>query len=1790
MDSLTLIERLNSVLPKSQAGIILAAIRHDPVVWENLHDEAFFQEVLSADFPEPEKWSPGVLGLIKLNPTGVQFSNHQVMVDLDAALKKSASDQLKLWARGETSSSTLEDVVLVALAIREHRQAANTWNGFIEQIILQNNESVPTMVQIWQTPLACVYSLVSDGEDFLSSIWKERTRLQVEDWLLHIIFSNPLTVNHQAQITANLLRDTSISEQVGLLRKMTVIGRENTASATAVILLDAIRQSLPRNDEQVNWIQFDYEHTTARIMEWSSLAELFRISGDVISATVWLQRAQSAIDWLQVGVGLQQLQVNPMDDEIRKSIAPAASKLMESDPLRSEAQLVGAVDIKEGSNSQHPLVDLEMALKGQNSDKKAETCHKAAQRFVNAISNGSEAGFPRLASWQPSATIRSLATLGLIDDAALVAQKLLKFFPMDRELLEAGLDVNKQAGRWNEAMQDALVLNTVEPTALSHLRSLAEIWEQQAVWDKAYKYRQDVIKISPSPMADDLIACAYAALETGQSSAAVESCNTALKLEPEHGMAHAMLGRIKFQAGENEQAINYLSKATMLSPEEARGWLWLSDVQQAIGDSLRSMETLRAAALANPNSAEVLVALSKACADNGQNSEALPYLRKAAELAPSSEPIAIQLASSLKKIGRAKEALLYLETSRKNWPLNPNLAFIQAEIFLAQKEYDKAISPMEVALQAKNYQPSWELMYAQALVGDPAALITNQEKINNINRLQMAKNALERVLTAEPENFDAKLLLAEVLRRNGDSQSALELYRSLSDTGVAIEEEELWRLKAGLGLAALDCGEYENALSAMEEAVQRNPDCLVLHQYLAKGLFGAGMQAEAKNEAETALQKAPANLENLVWYVEFMQSANAPAEANEAIRTALQLAPNDAHVISLASKIQLENGNKGEAFQQIKKLFTIQDASENDIFTAVRTSIENNEFTLALQGLQRLENLTDDAPIALKVAEAAMQYQAGQLDGAITSLEQITQVGCPVGYPYLIQGELLIEVKRTQAAEACLNHALQLFNSTGQELVLDTQDSDSDYIDLFPQAWKQLAQEPQRCHLSLTRAFLTENNPSAALRHARQALEYWPEDLELRILVVDLMQSLLLDPQSLGVMETAGDVTSKDDAGYAWLVLKAWIAWTNAEKTVFHETLQYLDDNGGSKRSALFLKAMDAWEQGDYERVENIYQQANQMELEDEFTQGWLGNVIFPRVVPMEAAVLLQRWEDVQSIGDMLREQFDNNIQVHFRYALSMIRLVEAQRFLSALGVRRHAPGQYVFDAPFVDKLESSMQKVNGAILTEKGVSLQKRSQMLLQPSSDTVSEFTRLAQTEEEFSSLGCGLSILGNFTALETISNRHSHNIPLLAHKAVCLLASSPEASLEASVTVIEQSFNRPEYHALAAIAAFKAGRVEQALGSLENAIQIWTDEPTWMEWEAQWNEEQGLVEQSAAAWEKAVELQPEKTENLIAFAHVLVEKQDFVRSIRILEQARAQDPESIELHELLAKAYMGKGRSIEALQSAEDAMRLSPKSLSPVILGASIALNLDVLPKAREYATQAVKLAPSNVEAVVLLSNVIARQDGPQAGLDFLNKCKEHGISGGTLTFAQARLIHDIHGVNVALPVAETAVMEAPENVAAINFLAELQHEIGLLERAESTARRSLSLEPNQAPVQALLGRVSASLGLLDQSVQAYSNAIRLQPDHIGHYLGLGDVYQSRREYSRAIEVFNMAAQVNPENPQPFYQAAMIMKEGKDYVGAESMLRRALELAPHDVNINRQLGVVVTLNLVHNPQEVH
>jgi tetratricopeptide (TPR) repeat protein len=115
--------------------------------------------------------------------------------------------------------------------------------------------------------------------------------------------------------------------------------------------------------------------------------------------------------------------------------------------------------------------------------------------------------------------------------------------------------------------------------------------------------------------------------------------------------------------------------------------------------------------------------------------------------------------------------------------------------------------------------------------------------------------------------------------------------------------------------------------------------------------------------------------------------------------------------------------------------------------------------------------------------------------------------------------------------------------------------------------------------------------------------------------------------------------------------------------------------------------------------------------------------------------------------------------------------------------------------------------------------------------------------------------------------------------------------------------------------------------------------------------------------------------------------------------------------------------------------------------------------------------------------------------------------------------------------------------------------------------------------------LLGRHAHSTGQLDQAIYYLSQTIQFDPENLEAYLELGNTYQERRQYAKALIVYQQAISVAEKDHRPYYQAGIVLKESKDYLGAESMLRRAAKLAPNDVSIHRLLGAVVALNLVHN-----
>jgi tetratricopeptide (TPR) repeat protein len=185
-------------------------------------------------------------------------------------------------------------------------------------------------------------------------------------------------------------------------------------------------------------------------------------------------------------------------------------------------------------------------------------------------------------------------------------------------------------------------------------------------------------------------------------------------------------------------------------------------------------------------------------------------------------------------------------------------------------------------------------------------------------------------------------------------------------------------------------------------------------------------------------------------------------------------------------------------------------------------------------------------------------------------------------------------------------------------------------------------------------------------------------------------------------------------------------------------------------------------------------------------------------------------------------------------------------------------------------------------------------------------------------------------------------------------------------------------------------------------------------------------------------------------------------------------------------------------------------------------------------------------------------------------------------------RAQLISQVYGPSAALPVIREVAQKFSGNANVLSFLATVDYECKDAAGAEKAAQQALRLEPDQAHLHLLMGQIKAANGLLDLAVHHLSEAIQLNPTDVEGYLELGKVYQDRREQEKAILTFQQAIKIAPRDTRAYVLAAAALREAKDYSSAESMLRKAADLAPNDLNIRRQLGAVIALNLVQHSQE--
>ncbi len=617
-----------------------------------------------------------------------------------------------------------------------------------------------------------------------------------------------------------------------------------------------------------------------------------------------------------------------------------------------------------------------------------------------------------------------------------------------------------------------------------------------------------------------------------------------------------------------------------------------------------------------------------------------------------------------------------------------------------------------------------------------------------------------------------------------------------------------------------------------------------------------------------------------------------------------------------------------------------------------------------------------------------------------------------------------------------------------------------------------------------------------------------------------------------------------------------------------------------------------------------------------------------------EAAVELVQWDVALYLLRRAADLAHKEPFIHLQIARGLVLRAEYQRLCEASEAITHAPGETAVSEHAFEQFQAALSKAE-EYLAENGFSPQEGRNPLIerwharglgvfQPGPEAAAALNALPGSKSDFAARIAALRQTGDMATIVQLakqslngnSKASPHQSQVAAQLALSLGAQGRHEedllkAVEAARQAIKGDPNQPIYHALLAQLAFKLiaevkehpeNQINTAAHSIQTALTSWPDEPRWHVLAARCSLAAGDPTTAIEYWEHAADLEPHHGAHWMNLGDTYLQISAVSQAIHAFERAQQTAPDEVQPHMALAEALMLKQEFDKVCVERRESSKISPRATGTLQVarqnrsprwGSSRGaethpgdLGLRTARLRSPYSSRrSFERLGQNHEAIEVLEQAIPLTEDPLP-----------------LMLKQAELLADTQGLDASLSRLQLLAEEYPYEPAVLTPLALALASTGQREAAIQTAQRALRNhqgetyfsedheERSRAQAHLLLGQLLRQTGQLDQAIHQLSELIRLDPEQIDAYLELGNAQKERRQQAVALATYQKAIAVAPHDPRPYYQAGLTLKESRDYLGAESMLRRASKLAPEDLNIHRQLGALVALNLVHNRKTVH
>ena len=1807
----------------SEAQQILAALRQDSLIWELFLDEQFREPFVAFAQGDAQVWHPVNAAFFSLNSSPEFLAlARDPKVDLPESLKQMALQQVEEVRQSAQPSISLRSAVLTALGLREHFRIAGNWDAVISHIFSSEGPALPDK---WKTVFSCLSGSVNDWPAVQEALIRKTPVPFYVKTISHVILTFPAAQSEQVKRFVDFLAPLSFEVQAANAREVLERGEPLLAGQIARQLVEPVD---PESYLSPTLEAKTPDEVFSTANDTRHLSYLYQIAGNEEVSHQLLEKSEQFLRYWQIGQEICRIERSLPDltEEDANALLsrsfpeiPENELLLEELILVSENYLAGkAWADRAPEDSPSAWVQFSKArrfMEAEDTERAVETARRALCQILEQISTGKnplERCF--IKQWDPMEKIVFLQALGLKDEALKLAEALLTIRPNDLSLLEkVGELAGDQKGA-ERALELAQVETLLSPDDIGRHRKLARLFELNEDWENAYFAWSDILRLSETPLEPDRVAFAQSAFAVEKYDEVIETCDRVLSANQNNGFANLLMGKAMMEKGESAPAIPYLSNAIVLVPEDPSGWMLLAKAYQTEEQPKRAQETLQTAILTAPDSADINYALGESYRQTGSLSEALPYLKKAATLNPGLLSVSLDLADTLKSLGYLKEAEVFIREARKKWPRNTELAYLEAETLLASGRDESALSALEVSVSQENPPAARLMVYVKTLLQHKNPLLAYYPTLERA-RLAKAQSALEKLVKQNPAELQGQIYLAEVAGAYGDLAAAYKLLKHILEIPEANHARWKWRVQGDLGVVAFKLEETETALAALEQAAQQKPELIDLQRFLCDAYARADLTTEALQTARIVLKMAPDDIQNLTWFAAASIRLGKKDEAVNALRCATQLAADQPEYFIQLARLEWQVGDFGATRQTLQMLVALDCVNAGHLQQAAILFHKLGDSRSSLNCLEQAIQLEPQDETSLYIESAYLNQKMGRFEEALKAIQKALESAPRKLFIYVFQSDLLAALHRYDAAVACLEHALKLREESGSEAGPAEDNSRINSDEILPAVWISELEKLSAIHIRFAGLLREQNDLTQALDHSVKALVICPESLELRYFAADVASAMLRMEEAAELAaipeehtyfegdEEKINIAEDLEAWVALVCLRAEIAFNNEEEVLAGRLIQkaILAAPENPRVIAAQCRLLARW--GDYEManeyfvraVTNYQHETGSLNVEPASRKPVYYNPLkgcYDRwqLWLSEAALELNRWQKAMQFMELYIREMPYEPRATLLLARIYILQAEQKRLCDELNCVNHAPEDSALDETQYEKAKTLLAEAAQLGESSEVARWQLRHEVVFHLTLENVRQMMEANQRPEDLVQIVAALRWIGNNAGAIQIARRASESPDLMLQAAMCYMKEEANEALEIAQKAVASRPHNPMGHAVLAMIAGNRQMWVLALQSIETALSFWPDEPAWHAMAAGYVTHLDDINNLLSHWEQAYELAPGQFEYALALGKVYLELKNYSQAVEVLSKAVQLNSKSADAWYQLACAYQQVGNLMKGMDCADRASSLDGGVVDPLLLSGEIALQLGRLNHALGYAKNALRRDSNNQHAIQFLVAVLKEQGELKKALRVIEKSlpsiEEPSMA---LLLDRARLVLELEGADAALPLLDELPQVEKDHPEVLRLLAKTQFALGDLASSEQNALLSLQKEPDEPEMNLLLGRIQLQEGNLDRAIHHLSESIRIAPLKIEAYLELAKTYQKRREEAKALQIYQKAIKLSENDHRPYYEAGLILRERKNYVEAEAMLRHASEMAPEDINIRRQLGAIVALNLVHNAQEV-